>query len=222
MFLGFDDSLKSLKKELKELGADTGLLRDWQKSYDKVRKQAPLLESRYSQVRGELETVYQMLKEMEQLVSSEAKGEGAKFVSVNNKMPEWAKEMKKYQEHFTQEFLINKEDREFHLTYTTLLKLCGKPIKNTQEALILQSEIENLLAIVKEGLEKQIPNFRGLAFFYLEHEDKELAQLPHQEKITWVEGIYEREFLNPIRQLLSSCMDENRVRQIMEVELWNY
>lgn len=222
MFLGFDDSLKPLKKELKELGADIGSLRDWQKSYDKVRKQAPLLEDRYNQVREELKAVYQILQEMEQLVSSELRNAGVNHSQIGNKMAEWTKKMKKYQEHFTQEFLISKEDREFHLTYTSLMKLCGKPLQNTQDVLILQSEIENLLAIVKEALEKAVPNFRSLAFFYLSHEDKELAELPHQEKITWVEDIYEREFLSPIRQLLYSCMDDDRVKQIMEVELWNY
>ena len=213
MFLGFDDSLKALKKELKGLGADIGLLRDWQKSYDKVCKQAPLLEAKYNQVKSELELVYKLLQELEQLLAAGSSLSGAKA-------SEYTRELKKYQDHFVLELLIGKEDREFHLTYATILKLCAKVKENRQELLILQSEVENLLAITKEALEKKAPDFYGLAFFYLSNDDKQLAELPHTDKLVLVSNIYEREFLNPIRQLLSSCMDDDRVRQIMEVELW--
>ena len=47
MFLGFDDSLKTLKKELKDAGVDMNVVRDWQKYYDKVKRRAPQLELQY-------------------------------------------------------------------------------------------------------------------------------------------------------------------------------
>lgn len=34
--LGFEDSLKPLKKALKGAGADLNTVRDWQRTYDKV------------------------------------------------------------------------------------------------------------------------------------------------------------------------------------------
>ena len=43
----FDDSLKRLKKELKAAGADMAFVKNWQKSYDKVRKQSIVIEKQY-------------------------------------------------------------------------------------------------------------------------------------------------------------------------------
>ncbi len=222
MFLGFDDSLKAIKKELKGLGADTGLLRDWQKSYDKVRKQSPILENKYEQVRSELEQVQKLLEELEQLLSGGELAKAMEQSAVREQLALCSKQMKQYQDHFTQELLIGKEDREFHLTYSTLIRLCGQKKQEGKDLLILQSEVENLLAIIKEALEKGKPDFRALAYFYLGHEERELVELPHQEKLALIETIYEREFIRPIHQLLSSCMAEDRIREIMEVDLWNY
>ena len=54
MFLGFEDSLKAIKKELKVAGVDMSFIKTWQKTYDKVRKSYPQLEKEYHQAKSDL------------------------------------------------------------------------------------------------------------------------------------------------------------------------
>ena len=53
------------------------------------------------------------------------------------------------QNNFDHEFLVNKEDQEFHSTYDTILRLGMKALNASDQKLLLQSEIENLLALLK-------------------------------------------------------------------------
>lgn len=213
MFLGFDDSLKDLKKELKDAGVDMGVVRDWQKYYDKVRKQAPLMEQQYQMVKTELKMVLSTLREMERALI--ARRDDAQ-------LQEYAKELKKYQGHFNQEFLISKADSDFYSTYESVLKLCDKKLRGSSDTLILQSEIENLIALAAEALEKEWPDFRAMAFYYIERSDKELFNLPHSEKVEKVCRIYENEFIKPLRDAMSGRLSDKRINQVMEVELWRY
>lgn len=211
MFLGFDDSLKGLKKELKEAGVDMNVVREWQKCYDKVRRQKPQLENQYRTARNELETILSLLKGMEQdLISNR---DGADFSG-------YVKELKKYQEHFNHEFLISKEDSDFHSTYESILRLCGKNSGEQSELLILQSEVENMIALVSEALEKELPDFYAMAFYYLGRSDREIFELPHADKVAKVRRVHENEFLKPMRDCMAGHVSEERVKMILEDELW--
>lgn len=219
MFFGSDDSLKDVKKEMKAAGADMSCVRNWQKTLKKVKKQREKIETQYLQVKQDLETVDSILKEMEQLlISSKTDTERS---NLRVKLADYAKKLKKYQNNFNHEFLISKEDSDFHLIYATILSLCGKSIAEQKEVLILQSEVENLLALTKEALEKEWPSFRAMAFYYIGRSDKEIFDLPHQDKVEKVTRIYENEFLRPIRQEMLKCMEESRVNQILEVDVWD-
>ncbi len=206
---GFEDSLKELKKEIKAAGGDVAFVKNWQKSFDKVKKQSLLLQGQYLGGKNDLEKVLSILSDMEKQI-----------ISGNRSFTEAGKELKKYQNSFHHEFLISQAHTDFHLTYGTLLGLCGKPFTEQKDVLILQSEVENLIALTKEALEKQFPDFRALAFFYIDHVDKEIEDLPHTDKIREVQNIYTREFLSPISQILASSLGEERTKTIMEVELW--
>lgn len=211
---GFDDSLKTLKRELKEAGADVTPVRDWQKNYDKVRKQTPVLEGQYQTARKELELVLAVLKQLEQyLIAGNVDRSG---------LENYMRELKKYQGHFNHEFLISREDTDFQSTYDSILKLSNKGIHSQSEALILQSEVENLLAVTVEALDKEWPDFRAMAFFYIERTDREIFDLPHADKVAKVLRIYENEFIKPIRDCMLEKLSEARVNQIMEDELWRY
>lgn len=212
MFLGFDDSLKSLKKDFKDVGVDMSFVRQWQKNYDKVRQQTPILENQYKTAKQELEIVLSLLKDMEQQLIGG-------FVSKES-LAVFSKEMKNFQGHFNQEFLIGKEDTDFQTTYVSIIKLCEKDISIKGNALILQSEIENLMAVTKEALKKEWPEFRALAFFYIDRTDREIVELPHSEKLAKVKNIYEAEFNQPLREALAGRMNAIRIKEIMEVELW--
>ena len=70
------------------------------------------------------------------------------------------------QNNFDHEFLVSKEDQEFHSTYDTILRLGMKALNASDQKLLLQSEIENLLALLKENLEKEEPKIEALTFYY--------------------------------------------------------
>jgi len=203
-----EDSLKGLKKELKNAGADMSFVKGWQKSYDKVKKNCTQIEAQYTQAKQELEQVHTILKQTEAIL-----------IAREGKLSECEKELKKYQGHFNHEFLIGKEDKEFHLTYQTILNLCANGHKTQKDVLIMQSEVENILAVTEEALEKEWPDFRAMAYFYLERTDREIFDLPHTDKVAEVSRIYEVEFLAPMREVLTKCLGEERAKQIMEVEL---
>lgn len=212
MFLGFDDSLKRWKKELKDAGVNMTEVRQWQKSYDKVKTQSLVLEKQYTTAKEELETVLQLLLDMKQ-----------KLIGANRSretMAHFSKELKKYQGHFRQEFLVSAEDAEFHSTYEGILRQCEKDMNEKQNVLILQSEIENLIAVTKEALERKWPDFRALAFFYIAGADSEIAQLTHADKMERVHKIYETEFLTPFSECLNGKIAKERIKKIMEEELW--
>ena len=215
----FDDSLKELKKELKTLGADMSYVRQWQKTFDKVKKQSDLLQEQYVRVKHNLENVYVTLKQLEQFLISCK--ESADKTNIKNQVQSYAKEMKKYQNAFNHEFLISKEDADFQSTYASILCLSNKDLKQQKDVLILQSEVENLLALTKEALEKQWPSFRAMAYFYLNHVDKEIFDLPHADKIEKVSNVYKEEFIEPMYKELSKYMDAERAQKILEVDVWN-
>ena len=206
---GFEDSLKELKKELKAVGADRTYVKEWQKSFDKVRKQSAVLKTQYTQAKLDLESVYQSLKTMEK-----------KLIAGETDLSAEVKGLKAYKTSFNQEFLIGKEDKEFHLTFQTILSLGEKKISAQKDALILQSEIENLLAVTKEALEKEWPEFRAMAYFYIERTDRDIIDMPHTEKVGYVQRIYEDEFVKPMMQVLQSAFGDERAKHIMEVEVW--
>lgn len=218
MFFG-EDSLRGLKKELKTAGADMSFVKGWQKSYDKVKKGCVQWESQYVQAKQELQKVHTQLKEMEQtLISIKSDFEN---VELKSALGDFQKELKKYQGHFNQEFLISKEDKEFHLTYDTILSLCANGVKEQKDVLILQSEVENILAVTEEALEKEWPSFRAMAYFYINRTDSEIFDLPHSDKVAEVNRIYENEFLKPMQQLLIACFGEEKANYILEVDVWN-
>lgn len=206
---GFEDSLKQLKKELKSAGVDVSFVKEWQKSYDKVRKQSAILKAQYTQAKLDLEMVYQSLKTMEK-----------KLIAGDADMTSSVKGLKQYKTSFNQEFLIGKEDKEFHLTFQTILSLGEKKISGQRDMLILQSEVENLLAVTKEALEKEWPEFRAMAYFYIERTDRDIIDMPHNEKVSYVQRIYADEFVKPMTQVLESAFGEERAKNVMEVELW--
>ena len=213
-----EDSLKGLKKELKSAGADMSFVKGWQKSFDKVKKSYVQIESQYTVAKKELEQVHIILKKMEQLLIS-IKSDITN-VSYRSIIRECERDLKKYQGHFNHEFLIGKEDKEFHLTYQTLLSLCAKGFESQKDILILQSEVENILSVAEEALAKDWPDFRAMAYFYLGRTDREIYDLPHTDKVAEVNRIYENEFLTPMRQVLIKCFGEDRAKAVLEEEIW--
>lgn len=242
MFFGFKDALRPLRKELKLAGADMPKVKQWQKMYEKVKKQKPQIESHYLRVKTALEELDSLLEKMEDdLIYGK---EQSNFVWRNamqvldKKLKNYGTWLMNYENSFDHDFLIGKADTEFHLTYTTLLKLCMQELKQEIEVILIQSEVENLMALVKEALEKTCPDFKALAFFMMQHSENELEELPHFEKLNKISGLYEDEFLSPMRNILleafkstnqkmsillekSDLEPEERAEYILEDKIWN-
>ena len=59
-----------------------------------------------------------------------------------------------------------------------------------------------------------------MAYFYIERTDRDILDMPHVEKVTYVQNIYEDEFIKPMTQILQRAFGDERAKNIMEVELW--
>ena len=205
IFFGFRDTLKPLKKELKLAGADMSAVKNWQKLYEQVKKKAPQMQHTYDDVKNALQELSDILKHMEiDLADREESNYFAwrnPMQVLNEKLKTYGEQLEFHKNNFNHDFLISEEDTEFHLSYATLLKFCLEGIEE-HEMLFMQSEVENLMAITKEALQKECPDFKALAFFDMRRSANELLELPHFEKITQISDFYENEFLTPMQEIL--------------------
>jgi hypothetical protein len=194
-----DEELERVRTALAATGADMSAFRRWQKSYEKVNKQWPAVQSRYQDALLDTRQVEELAGHMEHmLIESRLLDRGA-FAHI-------LKELKRMQNTFDNEFLISREDVEFHSTYDTLLRLGTRALDSPAQRLILQSEVENLLDLLRENLAKPSPDPRKLSLFYQYGTDKELAVLPPDERLAKVERVYEARFARPIMELLSEAV----------------
>lgn len=242
MFFLLKDTLRPLRKELKMAGVDSSKVKQWQKIYEKVRRQSPQIEHHYIRVKNDLKELESMLKKLENdLIYGKEQNSFAwrnAIQVLDKKLKNYGMWFKNYENSFDHDFLIGKADTEFHLTYATLLELCMQGLTQEIEVILMQSEVENLMAFVQEALQKPCPNFKALTFFLLEHSEEELEELPHLEKLNTILALYEEQFLDPMKQLLlqafentnakmpilsekSDLKPEERATYILEEKVWN-
>lgn len=194
---GRNDFVENVKSALAAVDCDMGAFRSWQKMYDKLKKKKSEQGERYRRCREQTKRVQEDAQLMEHMLTTAQSVDGKEFGRL-------LKDLRQMQNSFDHEFLISKEDQEFHSTYDTILRLGTKALNAPDQKLLLQSEIENLLALLKENLEKEEPEIAALTFYYQFGSDQELAQLPPAEKLSKITYLYECEFRRPILQLLES------------------
>lgn len=194
---GRNDFVENVKSALAAVDCDMGAFRSWQKMYDKLKKKKSEQEDRYRRCREQTKRVQEDAQLMEHMLTTAQSVDGKEFGRL-------LKDLRQMQNSFDHEFLVSKEDQEFHSTYDTILRLGTKALNAPDQKLLLQSEIENLLALVKENLEKEEPKIEALTFYYQLGSDQELVQLPPTEKLEKITYFYEREFRQPILQLLEN------------------
>lgn len=229
---GMEEDLKKLKTAMQAMDCDTAVLRNWQRSYEKARKQLPSVMERYHSARNTIVRVEDIMKQLEQKLIDVADWDRQELKELQSAL----KELKKMQNTFDHELLVSREDKEFHLTYDTILKLGAKMGSRHENRIILQSEIENILALLKEDLEKDRPDFFALSFFYLNHTDKDLIDLPPVERLERIDDIYQTEFLDLLCSPLTRAIvksdglqdslehaDDRKARRVSEEIriLWN-
>ena len=227
---GANKKLKPLQKELKRAGANQKAVREWMKLYQKINKNYPKVKSSYDTERAKLEHLQSLLKHMESCfaVGGDVKVALKKDVAM-------LKQVKEFAGH---EFLVDKGNAEFALTFLRLKTMMSSLKKTSEkEMLFLHSETENLADMIKEILGNKTPDLYALTLFFMTHHESELKELPYEEKIKIIEGVYNQSFRKPMEEMLSLAMDqakenmpilsgnrdktkEERIDYIMEEWIW--
>lgn len=200
MLLGLEEDEKKFKEAMDAAGADMANVKAWLKIYSKTKKNALNTAGRYYSVKEKLQNLMQLLRHLEQILV-----ENKSSVVDRTRINSFSKEFKKLQGCFNDEFLISREDKDFQTTLESVIKLTAG-YREGDDCLILQSEVENLIYLTNEGLEREKPDMFALAYFYLERSNKDLEDLTFSQKIAKVNDIFQKEFIEQIKPDLISCV----------------
>lgn len=193
---GRNGFVETVKAALIETQCDMEAFRRWQKQYDRLIKKRKETEEQYLCCRRRTLLVQQDAGQMERMLTDGSIVDAKAFGRL-------LKELKQMRGKFDHEFLVSSEDQEFHSTYDTILRLGVRALASQDEKLLLQSEIENLLDLLKENLEKEQPPFAALAFYEQMGNTKQLEEVSPAERLSRIQTVYETEFCEPIMQILT-------------------
>ena len=200
---GEDRRIRELKRRLSQAGCDMEVVKNWQRQLERMQKQYPVQCQQFDNARKSLLEVEAYAKNIEALLVRR----DAWTPDKKRELFSIQKELKKRKNTYIHEFLVSKEDKDFHLTYETMIKLIDQFDGSGDHAIILQSETENLLAMIKEDLEKEIPDMLALTYFYIVGSDRELVDLPPKERLEKIKRVYEMEFIRPMERQLTIAKD---------------
>ena len=204
MILGLNDTEKKFKTAMDTAGADMAVVNSWLKLYVKTKKNSSGVAKRYYGVKTGLSSLLSDLKELEQQVIGYCELTG----TDRKHFGELIKACKAKSGIFDDEFLISKVDTDFHTTLDSVVKQGERYLSSFDNGIILQSEIENLIHLTNEGLERKKPDLFALSYFYLGHSNKELAELNFTQKTKRVHEIYYEEFWKDILKQLEACVKQ--------------
>lgn len=204
MILGLSDTEKKFKTAMDTAGADMTVVNSWLKLYVKTKKNSSGVAKRYYGVKTGLSSLLSDLKELEQQVIGYCELTG----TDRKHFGELIKACKAKSGMFDDEFLISKVDTDFHTTLDSVVKQGERYLSSFDNGIILQSEIENLIHLTNEGLERKKPDLFALSYFYLGHSNKELAELNFTQKTKRVHEIYYEEFWKDILKQLEACVKQ--------------
>ena len=113
---GRDEAFDKIKAALAATDSDMAAFKSWQKKYEKLSRQWQNVQTQYENARAATEWVNDAAGQMERMITGEKAYDKKEFAQL-------LKEMKRRQNGFDHEFLISAEDREFHSTYDTIVRL---------------------------------------------------------------------------------------------------
>ena len=200
---GEDRRIRELKRRLSQAGCDMEVVKNWQRQLERMQKQYPVQCQQFDNARKSLLEVEAYAKNIEALLVRR----DAWTPDKKRELFSIQKELKKRKNTYIHEFLVSKEDKDFHLTYETMIKLMDQFDGSPDRTIILQSETENLIAMIKEDLEKEIPDMLALTYFYIVGSDRELVDLPPKERLEKIKRVYEMEFIRPMERQLTIATD---------------
>lgn len=220
---------------LQNAGADMTAVRHWFKKLERVKKSVSAVGGRYRIATDALRKTEELVMHMDELLVSDSialdgrrKQGNADEIRVTGNIREMnalSRELKKLRNRFDHTFVVAAEDEEFHLIYDTVIRLSASYKGTDVEQLLLQSEAENLLDLMREHLQREQPDIFALCYFYLEKDDKLLKELPPQERVAKVNRICRREFMEAMEQMLREYLKMSetdaagQVRSFCEAEL---
>lgn len=204
LLLGLDQEEKAFKNAMQVAGANMSEVKDWLKVYEKTRKSSLTVAGQYYDVRNSLMKLLEGCMQMEAILRTGIGISGQQ----GQQFREILKSMRKQRGMFDSEFLISKADKDFHTTFDAVVMLGTKYVEAEENAILLQSEIENLIALIQEGLEREKPDLFALSYFYLKRSNKELENLTFPEKVTKVMRIYQTEFISEMQKQVVACMKQ--------------
>ena len=202
--MGLDQEEKDLKNAMQVAGANMSEVKEWLKVYEKTRKASLTVAGQYYDVRNCLMKLLEDSMQMESILRTGIGISGQQ----GQQFREILKTMRKQRGIFDSEFLISKADKDFHTTFDAVVMLGTKFVEEQQNGILLQSEIENLIALIQEGLEREKPDLFALSYFYLKRSNKELENLTFPEKVTKVMRVYQTEFISGIQKQIVACMKQ--------------
>ena len=126
---GRNDFVENVKSALAAVDCDMGAFRSWQKMYDKLKKKKSEQEDRYRRCREQTKRVQEDAQLMEHMLTTAQSVDGKEFGRL-------LKDLRQMQNSFDHEFLVSKEDQEFHSTYDTILRLGTKALNAPDQKLL--------------------------------------------------------------------------------------
>lgn len=213
-FWVLDQYGREIKKAAKAQKVERATIRKWLKFYKKVRKNAPFVTNHYHQVRTNAQKILADTRELEQILIQALLDPDEKMTKADGqRMKELLEEFRKTQSKLDFQFLIGKEDKEIHSTISSLINLGPEYIAGNADPLMMQSEVENLIAMICEGIEKEKPDLFELASFYVNHSDADLEELSHSMQLEKVHEVFQEEFLEPILPIVKGMMAKRYATQ---------
>lgn len=190
----FDEELKLMKKAMQTADCDTSVVRAWLKLYERVKRQTAITEESYKEAREHIAQVQECARELEQKIIDGTWDSDALQETKRNACAK----LRRLQGSYEHEFLVSNENQEYQLTYQTILDLETKEC----DKIIFQSEVENLVALNQEILDRSTPNFYYLGFYETNRSAEDLSDLPYEEKMRKIGSLYEADFIHPIEKQL--------------------
>ena len=191
-----EEILKKIKNIMQKAGCDMSAVRNLRKSLEKAQKQLPGMSAKYKAAKEAATQVEALAKRLEELLLCP---DGHDKV-WSRQVLDIGRTLKKIRGSFAHEFVISGVDKEFYLTYDSLIALIGAVTTNTPDFLIMRSETENLLDLLKETQQRPQPPLLELSYFYLAHTDAELVGLSVAEQIQLLKSNMREQFVMPMGQ----------------------
>lgn len=193
---GRNEYIESVKAALEAAECDMAAFKSWRKLCERVAKKKRDEEERYARCKSMTLRVQEDAGLLEEMLINGAPDPRA--------FGQLIRDLKQMQGGFFHEFLISADDREFSSTYDAIVRMGQRTPDTEGQRLLLQSETENLLELLKENLEREAPQPEALACYYQFGTERELLALPPAERLAKISTVYENRFRRPILQLLET------------------